>query len=107
MTVYKLSDMKGGWFAGNFEPSVLKTENVEIAVKYYKQGDAEKWHYHKIATELTVIVSGKVKMNDKIFSQGDVVVMAPNEGTDFEVLEDAITTVVKIPGALNDKFFNG
>ena len=106
MTTYKLSDMKGGWIVGNFEPTIYKTESAEVAVKHYKKGDAEQWHYHKIATEITVIVSGKVKMNNLIFSQGDTIVLAPNEGTDFEVLEDTITTVVKIPGATNDKYFD-
>ena len=98
--------MKGGWFAGNFEPTVFKTENAEVAVKHYKKGDVEQWHYHKIATELTVIVTGKVKMNEQVFTNGDIIVMQPNEGTDFIVLEDTITTVVKIPGAINDKFFD-
>ena len=32
----KLSEMIGGWFIGNFEPSLLKTNYVEVAVKKYK-----------------------------------------------------------------------
>ena len=35
----KLSDMKGGWFIGNFEPSLYKTNDCEVAVKTYKKGD--------------------------------------------------------------------
>lgn len=106
MKINKLSEMKGGWFVGNFEPSVFRTENAEVAVKHYKKGDNEKWHYHKIASEITVIVNGKVKMNDLVLEAGDVIVLKPSEGTDFFALEDSITTVVKIPAALNDKYFD-
>mgnify|MGYP004635474661 CR=1 FL=1 len=36
---------------------------------------------------------------------GDIIVMEPNEATDFECLQDGTTNVVvKIPGANNDKY---
>ncbi len=104
MKTAKLDDMIKGWFVGNFNPTLLKTNAVEIAVKKYKKGDKEDKHYHKIATEITVIVSGKVKMNDKIYSKGDIIVMEPFEATDFEALEDSVNTVVKFPGANDDKY---
>ncbi len=63
MKVDKLDRMVKGWFVGNFEPTVIKTNDVEVAVKKYKAGDYEPAHYHKIATEVTVIVSGEVEMN--------------------------------------------
>lgn len=99
-----LKEMKLGWFVGNFEPSLYKTNDAEVAVKNYKKGDSEERHFHKIATEITVIVSGKVRMNDLILEQGDILVIPPFQDTDFEVLEDTITTVTKIPGANNDKY---
>ena len=58
-----LEDMVKGWFVGNFEPTLCKTNDVEVAVKNYKAGDHEGKHYHKIATEFTVIISGQVRMN--------------------------------------------
>ena len=67
MQVSKLDDMAKGWFVGNFEPTLVKTNDVEVAVKSYKKGDAEDKHYHKIATEITVVVSGRVKMNNIIY----------------------------------------
>ena len=104
MTIDKLDCMIKGWFVGNFEPTVLKTNDVEVAVKKYKAGDYESSHYHKIATEITVIVSGEVEMNGVRYSEGDIIVISPNEQTDFRVLKDTITTVVKYPGANNDKY---
>lgn len=108
MKIAKLEDMVKGWFVGNFDPTLIKTNDVEVAVKEYQKGDSEEKHYHKIATEITVIVSGKVRMNGIEYSKGDIIVIEPNEVTDFEALEDTVTTVVKYPGVKNDKYiFNG
>lgn len=105
MKTAKLENMVKGWFIGNFEPSLLKTNDVEVAVKTYKKGDYEAKHHHKIATEFTCIIRGKVKMNGIEYGAGDIVVMEPNEATDFECLEDDTTNVVvKFPGANNDKY---
>lgn len=103
----RLEKMIKGWFVGNFEPSLYKTNNVEVAVKAYQAGETEEWHYHKIATEITVIISGKVKMNGNEYTSGDIITIPPGDGTDFIVLEDTVTTVVKIPGANNDKYLKG
>ena len=104
MQVSKLSDMKNGWFIGDFDPTLIKTREVEVAIKHYKKGDSEERHYHKIATEITVIVSGRVRMNGVEYKSGDFITIEPNESTDFEALEDSINTVVKLPGAPNDKY---
>ena len=88
MKTAKLTDMIKGWFVGNFEPTLLKTNDVEVAVKEYRKGDYEGRHYHKIATEITVIVNGRVKMNGIEYGKGDIIVMEPGEATDFECLED-------------------
>ncbi len=105
MKTAKLEDMIKGWFVGNFEPTLLKTNDVEVAVKSYNKGDFEEKHYHKIATEITVITQGRVKMNGIEYKSGDIIVMEPYEATDFESLEDNTqNVVVKIPGANNDKY---
>jgi quercetin dioxygenase-like cupin family protein len=107
MKIAKLNDMVRGWLVGNFEPSLYKTTSVEVGVKKYCAGEQEKWHFHKIATEITVIVTGRVKMNGKEYVAGDIVIIEPGEGTDFEVLENSITTVIKLPGVNNDKYVKG
>lgn len=105
MKTAKLQDMVKGWFIGNFTPSLCKTNDVEVAVKEYNAGDYETSHYHKIATEYTVIVQGSVSMNGITYRAGDIIVMEPNESTDFKCLENGtINVVVKIPGANNDKY---
>ena len=104
MKVDHLSHMVKGWFVGGFTPSVLHTSQVEVAVKTYRAGDIEAMHYHKLATEVTVIVSGRVRMSGRDFGPGDIVTLSPLEATDFEALTDAVNVVVKLPGAGNDKY---
>ena len=96
--------MTRGWFVGNFSPTAFSTENAEVAVKSYKAGDREAAHYHKIATEITVITSGRVRMNKQEFEVGDIVVVHPEEVVEFEALEDSSNVVVKVPAVLQDKY---
>lgn len=103
----KLSDMTKGWFIGNFSPSLLKTNDVEVAYKEYKKGAYEEKHYHKVATEYTLIIKGKVIMFDKEWIKGDIVVVEPYDATAFRAVEDSETVVVKIPGANDDKYLVG
>ncbi|MBO2927894.1 MULTISPECIES: cupin domain-containing protein [Pseudomonadaceae] len=104
MNSAKLSDMVKGWFVGGFKPTAFNTQACEVAVKHYKAGDSEAAHYHKIATEITLVLSGKVSMRGEIWQEGDIVVLEPGDVTAFEALTDSTTVVVKTPGALNDKY---
>lgn len=106
MKAAKLNDMKGGWFIGNFEPTLFSTNEFECAVKTYKKGSFEVAHHHKIATEYTIIISGKVKMFEKEWISGDVIIVEPMDSTSFTALEDSATVVVKIPGANDDKYLD-
>jgi quercetin dioxygenase-like cupin family protein len=100
----RIDDMTKGWFVGSFIPTAHQTQACEVAVKNYKAGDREEVHYHKIATEITLILSGSVRMVGKVWSTGDIIVLKPGEQTDFEALTDTISVVVKTPGAINDKY---
>lgn len=107
MEIYNLDSMIRGWFIGNFEPSVYKNKEFEVAVKRYKKGDYEKKHYHKISTEVTVIISGCIQMNGNKFEEGEIIILSPMEASDFECLSDvALTVVVKYPGGTNDKYIS-
>lgn len=102
----KLSDMIGGWFVGDFYPNILRDKNFEVGVKFYKAGDKEDWHVHKIGTEITLILDGSVKMRDSIYRHGDIILLEPGNGTSFEALTDVRTVVIKTPSALGDKYKN-
>ena len=106
MNKYNLDSMIKGWFVGDFEPTTYITQDVEVAVKKYKKGEFESSHHHKIATEITVIISGKVMMNNIEYIEGDIIKLSPGESTDFIALEDSVNVVVKLPGAINDKYLD-
>jgi hypothetical protein len=101
---YNLGDMFKGWFIGNFEPSLFKTNNVEVGVKKYKAGDYENAHFHKIANEFTVIISGEVEMNGVVYKENDIIKIVPDVVTNFKAITDVITVVVKLPGSNDDKY---
>lgn len=101
---YNLDTMIGGWFVGDFDPSVVKTDAFEVGVKSYKAGDRDARHYHKIAREITLVVSGRVRMLDREWGEGSLIVIEPGTVNAFEALTDATLTVVKIPSAKNDKY---
>lgn len=107
MKAAKVNAMVNGWFIGNFEPSLCRTNDVEAAVKQYRKGSYEEKHYHKIATEYTVIVNGRARMFDREWEAGDIIVAEPFDCTDFLALEDCVSLVVKIPGANHDKYMEG
>jgi hypothetical protein len=106
MKVFSFSDMTNGWFVGDFSPTSFKTSDCEVATKSYKKGAKEESHFHKIATEITLIYSGSVIMFDQRFDAGSIVVVEPYDETSFEAIEDTLTIVVKVPGALNDKYLS-
>ncbi|MFO0609511.1 MAG: hypothetical protein U0324_40485 [Polyangiales bacterium] len=99
-----LDAMWRGWFVGDFDPTVLKTKAAEVAVKHYRAGEREGRHYHAVATEVTCVVSGRVKMNGVELGAGEIVTLDPGEHTDFEALTDATTVVVKTPSVAGDKY---
>ena len=104
MEKFNLSDFIGGWFIGNFTPTLYSTNDVEVSIKKYSKGQKENAHFHKIATEFTVIVTGEVKMSNQVFKSGDIIKILPGISTDFEAISEVVTVVVKIPGATNDKY---
>jgi len=106
MEKFNLNDMFNGWFIGDFEPTIKNSKDFEFAIKRYNSGDYEEKHHHKISTEYTIIVEGEVKMNDVHYQKDDIIVIEPNESTDFKCLTDVITAVVKIPSAKNDKYID-
>jgi mannose-6-phosphate isomerase-like protein (cupin superfamily) len=101
---YHLNVFTKGWFVGNFSPSLLPTDAVEVAAKQYRAGDSEGAHFHKVATELTLVVSGRVRMNGEEVGPGEIIKIEPGQATDFVSLTDAMTVVVKVPCVRGDKY---
>ncbi len=104
MKILKLEQFTRGWIVGDFEPAVFQTSQFEFGVKKYLTGDEEDNHYHKVAREISVVISGKFEMNNKILVEGDIVLLEIGEASKFKCLESGYTAVIKTPSAKNDKY---
>mgnify|MGYP006087599555 CR=1 FL=1 len=100
----RLEKMVKGWFVGAFSPTAHSTEVCEVGVKQYCAGEIESAHYHKVATEVTLVLSGEVRMMGRTWHDGDIITLSPGEATDFEAITDAVTVVVKTPSISGDKY---
>ena len=104
MKCARLEDMVRGWFVGDFSPTAAHSTACEVAVKHYRAGDHEATHHHRVATEITLIISGRARMMGREWSDGDIVVIEPGEATDFSSITDVTSVVVKLPSATGDKY---
>lgn len=104
MLAHNLDHFVKGWFLGPFSPSLDSNVPFECAVKRYNAGDYEAKHYHRKATEYTVIATGRVRMNGIEYGPDCIIEIKPGEATDFEALTEVVTFVVKTPAAKDDKF---
>ncbi len=104
MEIRRIEDFTRGWIIGNFEPSLLKTDKFEVALLTHKAGEVWPKHYHKVATEYNVLVSGKMVIQGKELNSGDVFVFSPGDVADPIFLEDCSVLVVKVPSIIGDKY---
>lgn len=104
MKKFNLNDFVGGWFVGNFSPSIIQTNGAEVSIKRYNKGFTEAPHIHKIAEEVTVIISGEALIDGIIYKPNDVLLIEKNESINFLALTDMITCVVKVPSVIGDKY---
>lgn len=103
---FALEQFTKGWFVGRFEPTLVPTDEVEVAVKHYRAGEFEASHHHKIAVEITAVVAGRVRMSGEEIGAGEIVRISPGQSTDFCALTDATTVVVKLPSLSADKYLD-
>jgi quercetin dioxygenase-like cupin family protein len=100
----KLDNMTGGWFIGDFEPSILRTSAFEVAVHRYKAGDSWPVHTHKKATEYNLLVQGTMVLQEQRLESGTLFVLDPWEVADPKFLTDCLVVIVKVPSVPGDKY---
>ena len=105
MKKFNFSKMKNGWFIGDFEPSVFRTKIFEIAYVEHVKGENRKKHYHNFATEIVLVIKGKMLINGILFSEGDILVTNPKEIVEPIFLEKTQILGIKTPSNTNDKIF--
>jgi hypothetical protein len=103
MQIYKLNDMKDGWFIGNFLPSALKTKDFEVCYKKHSKNEFWDKHYHEKIHEVNLLVKGKMLINDIELNEGDIFVIEPYYVSKPTFLEDCELVIVKTPSITDDK----
>jgi quercetin dioxygenase-like cupin family protein len=104
LKIVNIEEMKGGWFIGDFKPTVFSTKNFEIGVKTYEKGEYHAPHYHKVATEINYLISGTIDANGSIIHSSQIFIFEPNEVAECKFLTDCQILVVKVPSEKGDKY---
>ncbi|MCA8941018.1 MAG: hypothetical protein KDB80_00545 [Planctomycetes bacterium] len=104
MHLFKLDSMKGGWFIGDFEPSVMQTKDFAVGWRQHAKGEPIEPYFHVLAPEVNVIVRGRVRVNDQELAVGDIFLVHPKEVCRIEFLEDTDLVVVKWPSVPGDEY---
>ena len=104
MKTTNISQYTNGWLFGDFEPSILRTSDFEVAHHFYEKGFKSEPHIHKIATEYNYIVRGSLIANGETLGPGDMFIYEPSEVADVEFLEDTDLLIVKTPSIPSDKY---
>lgn len=99
----RISDFTRGWFIGNFEPSLLKSD-FEVGLRWNDRDNKEDRHYHKRTTEYVVFAGGMHRLNDRLYSDGEMLVITPYISTDYECLEPGYCLTVKDISDPKDKY---
>lgn len=104
MKISRIEDYKNGWFVGNFSPTAFETKEFEVCYKFHKAG--EKWdvHYHKLGTEINLLVEGEMIIQNKTLKSGDIFILYPYEIADPEFIKDCVVLIIKTPSNTNDKY---
>jgi quercetin dioxygenase-like cupin family protein len=103
MELSNLSEYKAGWFIGNFSPAFVETKEFEVCYKEFLAGEIEAPAVQKIATEVTLVIEGKIEMNGETLKPGDLCLISPGEVAHFRALENSIVLGIKFPSIPDDK----
>jgi quercetin dioxygenase-like cupin family protein len=104
MEIHKIDNFKGGWFVGDFEPSVYKNKNFEAGYKIHQKGEEWPAHYHKDSLEINYLIRGKMVIQGTEINSGDIFIIHPGEIADPVFLEECEVFIIKTPSLPGDKF---
>ena len=94
-----------GWFIGNFDRAVVKTQDFEVCWQSNVAGAQDRPHVHRVITEVQLITQGKMLINGVEFGPGDIYVSEPGEPYHAQYLEDTSVVAVKFPSMPSDKYY--
>lgn len=106
MKIDNLKNYERNWVVGNFEPSLFKTDSVDVGVLFCKEGEKGDLHYHLNHTEYNIIIDGQVMLENSTLSSGDIFIYEPKDKSNLFFVKDTILLVLKNPSTKNDKHYD-
>ena len=103
MKLAKLSDFNKGWIVGQFEPSLLKAD-FEVGIHTHNAGEHHQDHFHKINTEINILLDGQMNVNGRLIAPGDIFILEPYEISQVEFITDVRLVVVRNGSDPKDKY---
>ena len=105
MKKLKLSDSGArGWFIGDFPEAVVRTKDFEVCYQTNSQEYPTDDHYHKVITEIQLVIRGCLVVNGEEFHAGEICVLEPGEEYRSYYLEPTDVVAVKFPSVPDDKY---
>ena len=103
MQRYKLSECGArGWFIGDFDGAVYRTKDFEVTYQKNPRSQTAS-HIHKLAYEITLIISGRQICNGEMFTAGDICLLEPGDISQIEYIEETEVITIKTPSIPSDK----
>jgi hypothetical protein len=99
-----ISEYIRGWLIGNFTPAIQRETDYEVGVLSHKKDEKWGFHYHSVATETNILVSGTMVINNITMRQGDVFIIDPNVIACPLFLTDCTVICIKTPSIPSDKY---
>ena len=81
-----------GWFIGDFDGAVHRTKDFEVTYQKNPRGQTAS-HIHKLAYEITLVISGCQICNCQMFVAVDICILEPGDISKIEYLEEKINKV--------------
>ena len=101
-----ISQFKGGWVVGQFEPCLIKSSRLEVGIKFINKGTKGDGHYHMKSDEFTILISGSALDKGKIYGPGDIIVIKKKEKNFTFFLEDSLIISMRNNSVPKDKHYD-
>ena len=92
-----------GWFIGDFDGAAYHTKDFEVTYQKNPRGQTAS-HIHKLAYEITLVISGRQICNGEMFAAGDICILEPGDISQIEYLEETEVVTIKTPSIPSDKY---
>lgn len=103
MIMNRIENFTRGWLVGDFDPSLLKTKEIEVGLLPRKKDEDWPPHYHQYCDEYNVLVKGRMSIGHKEINEGDIFIISSGEITKARFHEDCTILCIKHPSVPGDK----